>query len=226
MKPVKTLIAANVVASLFIAASAHAFGLPAALGGAPSANSTSSSSNDNLASQDALVKAFVASEIEVLTAESLLEQAYGKKDTAKLCDDQVKALQNTSVDSDTLEKTVDVSKKAGAEIADQQSKQAALSDDEKKFYIQSLPHFAKGVIGTHDVVTKAATFASGLKGSGSNIGGMLSGGMLKLKSGMFIAKSTPEYSKNLFEVFRKTVMIGQNSGVKIPADATSALGDL
>jgi hypothetical protein len=226
MKPVKALIAANVVASVLVAASAHAFGLPSVLGGSSSENSSSNGATDNLASQDALVKSFVASEIEVLTAQSLLEQAYGLKDEAKLCDDQAKALQNTSVDSATLEKTVDLSSQANKLITEQQGKESSLSDEEKQYYIQSLPHFAKGIIGTHDVVSKAATFASGLKSSSSNIGSLLSASTLKLKSGLFIAKSTPAYSKDLFDVFRKTVMIGQNSGVKVPADATSALGGL
>jgi hypothetical protein len=111
-------------------------------------------------------------------------------------------------------------------ITAQQSKQSSLSDEEKQYYIQSLPHFAKGIIGTHDVVSKAATFTSGLKNTGTNIGSLLSVGTSKLTAGMFIAKSTPSYSKNLFDVFRKTVTIGQNNGVKAPADVTSALGSL
>jgi hypothetical protein len=221
MKPVKALIVGSVVAGLFATTSANAFNLPSALGG-----SSSNGATDNMATQDALVKSFVASEIEVLTAQSLLEQAYGLKDEAKLCEDQAKSLQSTSVDSDTLKKTVDVSNKAMDVITAQQSKQSSLSDEEKQYYIQSLPHFAKGIIGTHDVVSKAATFTSGLKNAGTNVGSLLSVGTSKLGAGMFIAKSTPSYSKNLFDVFRKTVTIGQNNGVKAPADVTSALGGL
>ncbi|MGF6609353.1 hypothetical protein OKW45_004275 [Paraburkholderia sp. WSM4175] len=226
MKPVKTLIVYSVVAALFATTSASAFNLSSALGGSSSSGSSSNGATDNMATQDALVKSFVASEIEVLTAQSLLEQAYGLKDEAKLCEDQAKSLQSTSVDSDTLKKTVDVSNKAMDVITEQQSKQSSLSDEEKQYYIQSLPHFAKGIIGTHDVVSKAATFTSGLKNTGTNIGSLLSVGTSKLAAGMFIAKSTPSYSKNLFDVFRKTVTIGENNGVNAPADVTSALGGL
>jgi hypothetical protein len=226
MKPVKTLIAANVLAALFTASSAHAFGLPSVLGGgASSSGSASSGATDNMASQDALVKSFVASEIEVLKAQALLERAYGLKDDAAKCDEAADSIQSTGVDTDTLEKTVDVSNNANAVIAAQQSQQVSFSDEEKQYYIQSLPHFAKGIIGTHDVLSKAATFTSGLKNSGSNVGSLLSLGTSKLKSGLFIAKSAPGYSKNLFDVFQKTVSIGQKSGVKVPADATAALGD-
>ncbi|HTR10696.1 MAG TPA: hypothetical protein VMJ11_29390 [Paraburkholderia sp.] len=229
MKPVKALVIANVVAGLFATTSAYAFSLSSvssAIGGSSSSGSSSDAATDNLASQDALVKAFVASEIEVLTAQSLLEKAYGLKDDAAACDAQVKSLQSDGVDSDTIKKTVDLSNKANAVIAERQSKGASLSDEEKQYYIQSLPHFAKGIIGTHDVVSKAATFTAGLKNAGSNVGSLLSIGTSKLKSGLFIAESTPAYSKNLFDVFRKTVTIGQSNGVKVPADATSALGGL
>jgi len=221
MKATKMVIVSSVVAGIFAMQPTYAFNLSSPLGG-----SSSSGATDNMAAQDALVKSFVASQIEVFKAQSLLAQAYGLKDQAKLCDDQANTLQSTSVDSDTLKKTVDLSNNAMDQISDQQKKQASLTDDEKRFYVQSLPHFALGVIGTHDVVEKAATFTSGVKNSGSSVGGLLSMGTSKLASGMFIAKATPSYSKNLFDVFRKTVTIGENSGVKAPADVTSALGSL
>lgn len=221
MKATKMVIVSSVVAGIFAMQPTYAFNLSSPLGG-----SSSSGATDNMAAQDALVKSFVASQIEVFKAQSLLAQAYGLKDQAKLCDDQANTLQSTSVDSDTLKKTVDLSNNAMDQISDQQKKQASLTDEEKRFYVQSLPHFALGVIGTHDVVEKAATFTSGVKNSGSSVGGLLSMGTSKLASGMFIAKATPSYSKNLFDVFRKTVTIGENSGVKAPADVTSALGSL
>jgi hypothetical protein len=154
-----------------------------------------------------------------------LAQAYGLKDQAKLCDDQQKALQSTSLDTPTLEKTVDISSKANDEISAQQAKQTTLTTEEKEYYAQSLPHFAKGVLGTHDVIVQAEKFTSTAKGSMSGLSGLTTG-MTKLKAGAFVAKSTPSYSKNLFDVFRKTMTISQNNGVKVPADATQALGGL
>jgi hypothetical protein len=226
MKPTKSLVIAALIASAFSATAANAFNLSGGLGGSSSSSSSSDTATDNLAAQDALVKSFVASQVEVLTAQSLLAQAYGLKDQAELCNVQAKALQNTGVDTDTLKKTVDISNQANDLITAQQTKETTLSDQEKQYYVQSLPHFAKGIIGTHDLVTKAATFTSSLKSAGTSGAGLLTMGAAKLKSGMFIAKSTPEYSKNLYDVFRKTVTIGQNNGIKAPADATSALGAL
>jgi hypothetical protein len=76
------------------------------------------------------------------------------------------------------------------------------------------------------VVSKAAAFTSGLKNSGANVGSLLSAGTAKLAAGLFIAKSTPSYSISLFDVFRKTVSIGQSNGVKSPPDVTAAIGSL
>jgi hypothetical protein len=221
MKSSKLFLAASITLGLFAATSASAqFHLPTSL-----SSTSSGSSTDALAAQDALVKSFVASQSEVLAAQSLLAQAYGLKDQAKLCDDQQKALQSTSLDTPTLEKTVDISSKANDEISAQQAKQTTLTTEEKEYYAQSLPHFAKGVLGTHDVIVQAEKFTSTAKGSMSGLSGLTTG-MTKLKAGAFVAKSTPSYSKNLFDVFRKTMTISQNNGVKVPADATQALGGL
>ena len=76
-----------------------------------------------------------------------------------------------------------------------------------------------------DVIVQAEKFTSTAKGSMSGLSGLTTG-MSKLKAGAFVAKSTPSYSKNLFDVFRKTMTISQNNGVKVPADATQALGGL
>jgi len=225
MNTMKLKLAVGIAATLLVATSANAqFHLPSALGGSAAA-SPSSSAGDPMVAQDALVKSFVGSQIEVLTAQSLLAQAYGLKDQADLLDSQQRALQGGAVDTDTLKKTVDISSKANDEITEQQDKKTVLTAEEKGYYSQSLPHFAKGVMGTHGVIAQAAKFTSAAKGSMTGLSG-LGGGLTKLKAGAFVARSTPSYSKNLFDVFRKTMSISQSNGVKTPSDATQALGSL
>jgi hypothetical protein len=155
----------------------------------------------------------------------LLAKAYDLKDSAGELELQQKALQGGAVDKDTLKKTIDISDKANEEITAQQSKQTTLTAEEKEYYQQSLPHFAKGVLGTREVIVQAQKFTSVAKGSMSGMGA-LSGGMTKLKAGAYVATATPSYSKNLFDVFRKTMSISQSNGVKIPSDATQAVGEL
>lgn len=219
MKTARIALSACILSAVFLANTASAqFHLPTQLGGAP--NSTSST--NAMAAQDQLVRSFIASQTQVLAAQSLLAKAYGLKDQAAACDAQAKALQSAGTDTDVLKKTVDISESANNAISAQQAKQATLTADEKQYYVQSLPHFAVGVVGTRQVVLQAEKFTSVARGSGTSL--ML--GMSKLKAGLFIAKSTPSYSESVFDVFRKTVSIGQNNGISVPSDATQALQNL
>ncbi|RAP58105.1 hypothetical protein [Oleiagrimonas sp. MCCC 1A03011] len=186
----------------------------------------SKSNTDMSASQDALVKDFVGSQKEVLTAQALLSRAYGMKDQAEQLEAEQKALSSGSVDESSLKKTVEISKAANKKIAEKQAKQVKLNAEEKKAYSASLPHFAKGVLGTRKTVQEAEKFASSVKSSaGGGLAGLASG-FGKLKEGLYIAKATPGYSKELYTVFKKTVMIGKKNGVTVPANATDALGGL
>lgn len=225
MNSMKIKLAVGIAASLLVATPANAqFHLPSALGGSPSASSTAGS-GDAMVAQDALVKSFIGSQIEVLAAQSLLAQAYGLKHSVDDIDAQQRALQSGTVDTDTLKKTIDVSDKANDEITAKQNEKTTLTAEEKEYYAQSLPHLVKAVIGTHDVITQAARFTSAAKGSMASLSG-LTGGLTKLRAGVFVARSTPSYSKNLFDVFRKTMSISRNNGVVAPSDATQALGSL
>ena len=211
----------GIAAGTFVVTSANAqFHLPAALGG-----SSSASSGDAMAAQDSLVKSFVSSQTEVLAAQELLSRAYGLKDQADLLDATQKALQSGSLDTDALKKTVDISSKANDEITAQQDKQTVLTAEEKQAYVQSLPHFAKGVIGTKQVIAQAEKFTSAAKGSMTGVSGLASG-MTKLKAGVYVARATPSYAKTLFDVFRKTMSISRSNNIAIPSDATAALGGI
>ena len=185
-----------------------------------------SSSNADLgASQQALITDFVGSQREILQAQALLERAYGFKDKAELLQAQQKALSSGPIDENSLKKTVELSQSANKQIAAEQAKQGALTSQGKAAYTASLPHFADGVIGTAKTVTAAKSFASSAESGGGGLAGMVSGAD-KLKVGLYIAKVTPAYSKELYSVFKKTVMVGQKNGVTIPANATNALGSL
>lgn len=218
MKIAKPTVLALCVSGLLIAGTASAqFRLP-------HLGSSSTSSTDTAASQDSLVQSFIASQSEVLAAQALLAKAYGLKEQADACEAQEAALKSSGTDADTLKKAVDISDSANAAISEQQAKQATLTTDEKAYYAQSLPHFAKGVVGTRNVVSQAEKFTESAKGSAGL--SALTMGVSKLKAGLFVAKSMPSYSKSLYDVFRKTVSISQNNGVAVPSDATAALQGL
>lgn len=175
-------------------------------------------------SSDALVRSFIASNQEILMAQKFLALAYGEKDKAALLQAESDALKSPGVGKDELKKAVDLSTRTNEELAAKQAEKTTLSEEEKKLYVQSLPHFARGVVGTKKLVTDAGSFGQNAKGSMLHAG--LGAGMSKMKAGLFVAKATPGYSKSVFDTFRKTVSIGKSNGVKMPADATAALSGL
>lgn len=222
MKIGKCTVLASSLALLAVTGIAQAqFKLPSALGGG--AKSSSSGADDGVSS-DALVRSFVDSNKEILTAQSLLELAYGNKEKAALLQSESDALKSEGVDSDQIKKMVELSQTTNEELAAKQAQQTEFSTEEKKYYTQSLPHFAKGAIGTRKLVTEAGHFGASAKSSMMSAG--LSGGMGKMKAAMYVAKATPAYSKSVFNTFRKTISIGKSNKLTMPANATAALSDL
>lgn len=226
-----TMVAATALVFAASAVQALPIKLPSALGG-KSSSQTSAAANeqagDPATAQDSLVRTFVASQLEVLAAQSELAKAYDLNDQAAILDSEQKALSGGgTLDAAALQTSMDRSQAASEAISAKQAASTQLTAEGKKHYSASLPHFAKGVVGTRELVVQATHFTGAMKGSmtGGGLAG-LAGGAGKLKAGMVVAKGTPAYSKSVFDVFRKTMSIGQSNGVKAPADATSALGSM
>jgi hypothetical protein len=194
-------------------------GLGGLTGNTNAAQGTESVTNDTL------VQSFIATNQEILTAQKFLALAYGQKDKAALLEAEAQALQSSGVGADELKKAVELSNKTNEELAAMQAEQTQLSEEGKKSYLQSLPHFVRGVAGTKQLVDQVEKFGANAKGSLTG-GSMLGAGMGKMKSAMFVAEATPNFAKGVFDTFRKTVSIGQSNKVKMPADATSALAGL
>jgi len=230
MKLINCRVVACSLALFAVAGAAQAqFRLPSipGLGGKSGNSTTPQAGTDASVSSDSLVQSFVGSNKEILTAQSLLELAYGDKAKAAVLQSESDALKSDGVGEEQIKKVVDLSNTTSKDLAEKQTKQAKFSAEEKQYYAQSLPHFTRGVIGTKKLVEAAAAFAESSKGSMTG-GGLMSlgAGIAKMKIGMYVAKATPGYSKNVFDTFRKTVSIGKSSNVKMPADATSALSSL
>jgi hypothetical protein len=230
MNITKRTLSTALILSLAAAGTAQAqFKLPAALGGStPAAAPATATGTDAAVSQDSLVRTFVASQTEVLAAQQELALAYDLKDQAALIASEQQALSSGGVtEASQIQTSLQVSDNANAAIAAKQAEQSNLSDEGKQHYAASLPHFLKGVVGTRQLVLEATKFGASAKSSMAS-GGLtgLAGGLTKLKAGAYVAKSTPSYSKQVFDAFRKTVAIGQSNGVKMPTDATKALTDL
>lgn len=217
------------ITSLVLAAGmgvAHAqFKLPGALSGLTGGSSPAQGTEN--VSNDTLVSTFIATNQEILTAQKFLALAYDQKDKAALLDSEAKALQSTGVGADELKKAVELSNKTNEELAAKQAGKTQFSAEEKQYYIQSLPHFIRGLAGTKQLLDQVKNFGANAKGSLASGGmSMLGSGVGKVKAAAFVVQATPGYAKGVFDTFRKTVSIGKSNDVKMPADATSALAGL
>lgn len=205
------------------------FKLPAILGGAAPAAAPDAAISPNVpVSQNALVNTFVASQTEVLAALQELALAYDLKDQSALIASEQQALSSGGVtEAARIKTSIQVSNDANAAIAAKQAEQTSLSEEGKQHYIASLPHFLKGVLGTRQLIMQATQFGAATKNAiaSGGIAGIASG-ISNVKAGAYVVMSTPAYSKQVFDAFRKTVSIGRSSGVAVPTDATKALADL
>jgi len=227
----KTLLATAMTMLAASSASALQFKMPS-LSGKSSADTnaaaTDQAGGDPAVAQDSLVKAFVSSQLEVVAAQRELALAYDLKDQAAILESEQKTLSSGgTLEASALQTSMERSEAANQAIAAKQAEQGTLSAQGKEHYANSLPHFARGVVGTRNVITQVTHFTSSMKSSmtGGGLAG-LGAGTTKLKAGYVVAKGTPAYSKSVFDMFRKTMSIGQSNGVKAPADATAALGGL
>ena len=233
MNIAKHTMIASAIAMILVASAAQAspFKMPSLLGGkanSPTSAVTSDQSGDPATAQDALVHTFVASQCEVLAAQSELAKAYDLKDQAAILDSEQKTFSSGgTMDAAALQSSMERSQAASDAISAKQAASTQLTAEGKQHYTASLPHFARGVVGTRELVVQLTHFTSTMKSSmtGGGLAGLASGAG-KLKAGLVVAKGTPAYSKNVFDMFRKTMSIGQSNGVKAPADATSALGSM
>jgi hypothetical protein len=220
----------SIAAATLLAAAGSAqaqFKLPSILGG-PAPATVAINGSDTAVSQNSLVRTFIASQTELLAAQQELALAYDLKDQSALIASEQQALSSGGVtEAARIKTSIQVSSDANAAIAAKQAEQTTLSEEGKQHYIASLPHFLKGIIGTRQLILEATRFGDATKNSiaGGGLAGLASG-ITQVKAGAYVVMSTPAYSKQVFDAFRKTVSIAQSSGVKMPSDATNALTDL
>lgn len=236
----------TVVAFFLCVAAAFAQPASGSLFGSGSGEDTAAAGKpDTQISSDALIIAFVESNKQILTAQALLERAYGEKEKAEILQAEADALSNDGVTKDQLEKVVELSNATNKELEAKQAEQAQLTEEQQKYYVESLPHFGLGVVGTQQMLGIA-------KGYGEKSKGLVEGGfrkgfgplkdkavhyghgsiasarheMSRARAAAYVAKASPAYSARVFQTFKKTVSIGRANDVAIPADATAALSGL
>ena len=168
--------------------------------------------------QDQLVRAYVAADKEVLTAQSLMAEAVGLKDRAAMLKSTAQALgdgatKGNLADADKIQS--EASKEISARLNDKNLKMDANS---KALYSSGLSSLGGSIlkyIGLRPLVTN---FANTLKASP-----MLA--LTKLSAGAYVVTSLPGNAKNVYETLSYTTAYAKNNDIPVPANATKALSD-
>lgn len=178
---------------------------------------------DASASQDELVKAYVAANTETLLGQQSLAEALGLKDEAAKTAAAIESLKSGATE-DGLKSANAVQSDTDSAIASSMAKNTALSDESKAKFSEGLGHYGAGLVGTIKLKDAATTFQ---KAAQSQIG---AASMLekmsvtkKLSAGVFVAKNLPGHIGALASGLRNAISFAQSHKIPVPDDATKAL---
>ena len=175
-----------------------------------------SGGGDAVAQQDELVNAYVAANKDVLLAQYKMASALGAKEAAALAKAEADAL-SSGATKDNLSKADTVQSDVSKAITERQKVVGNTMDEAaKKEYASGLGSLGKGVLKYAGMATKFSAFKSSL----TSISPMM---LTKLNSGVYIVKSFPSNSKNLYDTLGSSVSFAKSNDIPVPADATKAL---
>ncbi|WP_297575892.1 hypothetical protein [uncultured Deefgea sp.] len=204
------MISILLAASLPLSAQAGVFDLVS------KATDSGSGGGDAVAQQDELVNAYIAANKEVLLAQYKMANALGAKEAAALAKAEADAL-SSGATKDNLSKADTVQSDVSKAITERQKVVGNTMDEAaKKEYASGLGSLGKGVLKYAGMATKFSAFKSSL----TSISPMM---LTKLNSGVYIVKSFPANSKNLYDTLGSSVSFAKSNDIPVPADATKAL---
>lgn len=221
----KLLVILSIVISLALAAASPAAAQFGGLGKKKEAESGGGASQADVeVQQQKLVKSFVASQENLLEAQSLVADALGLKGEKEKLDAERKALGSGSADKKSLKRSVGLSEDAQDAIDKKMEAGEALSDSGKKLIAKSLVPYAKSVAGVVDMVNDAKTLADGIQGQIKSAGMM---GAMKVKKafdvGLYIAPKVPGLAAGMTKQLTSMVSFAKKNGVKVPKEASDLI---
>lgn len=217
----KNIIALSLLCAAAVPLTLHAAGLfdsvKSLTGGLdPSASSGASGAGDSSVSQDALVNAYIAANIQVLLAEAKMAKALGASEAAALAKAEADAL-GSGATVDNLSKSDSVQSDVSKAIADRQNDTSNKMDAaSKKEYAAGLGLLGKGMLQYVALTPKFSAFKNSL----TSISPFA---LTKLRAGAYIVQSFPSNSKNVYNTLSQAVSYSKGNDIPVPADATKAL---
>jgi hypothetical protein len=191
-------------------------------------NGAAPAGTDASASQDQLVRAYVAADVQTLLGQGKIAEALGLKDQAAEAAAEAAALQNGgTATSDTLSKANDVSTQVDSAVAAKTNENAALSDQSKAAYSEGLGHLGLGLLGTIALKDAAVNFQKAAQAQIGNASMLEKMSVTKkLAAGMYVAKNLPGHITRLGSGLKNAVAYAHSHNIPVPDDATKALGAL
>ena len=170
-------------------------------------NSTSKS-----ISAESIVKKYVDGSKDVMTADVHLLNALGLKEQAAKEELAAKNLTEGATASG-LEDAVAIQTESSKALAEKMNEKKVVIDDKsKKTYTKGLLYLAKGIL-------KYKGLTSDVKGYTPSVSSIGTAG----NSALYITKSLPTSSKNLYETLKKAVSFARENKIEVPKEATSLL---
>lgn len=186
------------------------------LGALTGGDSGSSAAGNEAGQQDALVRAYVAANKDVLIAQSRMAEAVGLKERAAQLKSTADALGDGATkgnlsDADKIQS--DSSKEISARLNDGNLQ---MDEKSKKLYSSGMASLGTGVIKYVALRSPISNFANTIKASP-----LLAA--TKLNAGAYIVTNFPGNAKNVYDTLGYTTAYAKSHDIPVPSDATKAL---
>lgn len=212
----KKLPALALICALAVPSAFAQFAMPKL--GALTGDGAGSAAGNEAGQQDALVRAYVAANKDVLIAQSRMAEAVGLKERAAQLKSTADALGDGATkgnlsDADKIQS--DSSKEISARLNDGNLQ---MDEKSKKLYSAGMASLGTGVIKYVALRSPISNFANTLKASP-----MLA--VTKLNAGAYIVTNFPSNAKNVYDTLGYTTAYAKSHDIPVPSDATKALKD-
>lgn len=203
------------ISALLISAPAHAqlSKLSGLAGGKQNSEATPASEVPSEASQEALVRQFVAAQTPALEAQGHFAKAFGLAQQLQLIEAEKKAISSGQVSTDQLKKTVETSESVQKMIDEKIASGQPLDAEAKSNYAAGLVSLVESALQAKKLGTAATSFSSGLKSLNPMQAASLA---TKLKAGAWVAKSSPGYISSLYGSTKSALTFAKSNSIPVP----------
>ncbi len=184
-------------------------------GNSDSSTATAATAPDG-ASQDGLVRQFVAAQTPALDAQGHFAQAFGLAQQMQLIEAEKQAISGGQVDTNQLKKTVETSDSVQKAINEKITSGQPLDAEAKKNYAAGLVSLVAAALEAKKLGDSAMAFSSGLKSLNPL---QAASAATKLKAGIWVAKSTPDYVKTLYGSTKSALTYAKANNIPVPKNA-------